>query len=299
MPTVLLRLLALVLLTLIVGPASAQELNCLVNVNTENLSGNEFDFLDDLDEEIEQYLNGRSWTDDRFEDFERIDCDVSIALTEAQGLDRFIARIVVGASRPIYATRQNTRVFQVVDSNWEFQYNRGQPLIYDPNRFNALTSLLDFYALLILGYDYDTFSELGGTPYFRRAREISELAQAQGAEGWTSIGDDQTRTALIRQLLDARYEPLRRAYFLYHLGTLDRFTREPEEAWQTGYSAIEEIYELFLEVSRRYATDVFFSTKSGEIADLFNEADDVRNQLYAMLMDMDPARSSDYDELLD
>lgn len=292
------RLLAVLLLTALAGPAPAQELNCRVSVNISALSGNEFSFLNDLRDEIAQYLNGRSWTDDRFEEHERIDCTVGITFTEARGLDRFIAQIVVGSRRPIYATQQSTTVMQVVDTAWDFQYNRGQPLIYDPNRFDALTSLLDFYALLILGYDYDTFSELGGTPFFRRAREISELAQAQGSTGWVSIGDDQTRTALVRQLLDPRYEPLRRAYFLYHLGTLDRFTRAPEPAWQTGFSAIEGIYELFLEVSRKYATDVFFATKSSELADLFAEADDVRNQLYAMLMEMDPARSSDYDKLV-
>lgn len=279
--------------------ASAQELECRVSVDFRNLGGTEFTFLSDLREQIEQYLNGRAWTEDRFENLERIECNVAITFVEAQGLDRFVAQLAVGASRPIYATRQNTRVFQIVDTNWEFQYNRGQPLIYDPNRYDALASMLDFYALLILGYDYDTFSELGGTPFFERAREISELAQAQGGTGWVSIGDDQTRTTLVRQLLDPRYEPLRRAYFLYHLGTLDRFTRGYEKAWQTGFSAIEGIYELFLEVSRRYATDVFFATKSGEIADLFAEADDVRNQLYAMLIEMDPARSSDYDRLLE
>ena len=286
-------------LFLLAAPVSAQELNCTVSLDFRTLPGTEYEFLDDLRDEIFQYLNGRSWTDDRFEDLERIDCSFNITITEAQGLDRFVAQIAVGASRPIYATRQNTRVFQVVDTNWDFQYNRGQPLIYDPNRFDALSSMLDFYALLILGYDYDTFSELGGTPFFERARNISELAQAQGGSGWVSIGDDQTRSTLVRQLLDTRYEPLRRAYFLYHLGTLDRFTRESEEAWQTGYSAIEEIYELFLEVSRKYATDVFFTTKSTEIADLFADADDVKNQLYAMLVEMDPARSSDYDRLLE
>jgi hypothetical protein len=293
------RLLAAFLLLALAAPATAQELNCRVSVNISALSGNEFSFLNDLRNEIEQYLNGRSWTDDRFEEFERIDCTVGITFTEARGLDRFFAQIVVGSRRPIYATQQSTTVFQVVDTNWEFQYNRGQPLIYDPNRFDPLTSFLDFYALLILGYDYDTFAELGGTPFFQRARAISELAQAQGGPGWVSIGDDQTRTALVRQLLDARYEPLRRAYFLYHLGALDRFTRSPEEAWETGYAAVEGIYELFLEVSRKYATDVFFATKSGELSDLFGEAEAVRSQLYAMLIEMDPARSSDYDQLLE
>lgn len=295
------RRLALLVLGLALGvapEASAQEFNCRVTINASQLAGNEFGFLNDLDEQIEQYFNGRSWTEERFEEFERIACTIQVTFTEAQGLDRFTATITVGSQRPIYGTPRNVPLITINDSQWQFQYNRGQPLIFDTNRYNALTSLLDFYAYLLLGYDYDTFSELGGTPYFEEAREISELAQAQGDPGWLSIGDDRTRTTLVRQLLDPRYLPLRRAYFLYHFGTLDRFTRDPEAAWQTGFSAIEQIYELFLEVSRKYATDLFFATKSGEIVELFADADDVRNELYALLIEMDPARSSDYDQLL-
>ncbi|MDX1530698.1 MAG: DUF4835 family protein [Rhodothermales bacterium] len=277
-------------------PAAAQELNCRVSVRYDALQGNEFTFLADLREEIEEYLNGRSWTEDRFDNFERIDCTVSVTFTEAQGLDRFRAQLAVGAQRPIYATAQRTTVFQVVDSDWEFQYNRGQPLIYEEQRFSALESLLDFYALLILGYDYDTFSELGGTRYFERARQIAELGQAQGASGWVALGDDDTRTSLVRQLLDPRFVPLRRAYFLYHFGALDRFTRRPEEAWESGFSAVEALYELFLETSRRYATDVFFATKANELVELFEDFPE-RAQLYAILVEMDPARSSSYDRL--
>jgi hypothetical protein len=281
------------------GPgASAQELDCRVTINAAQLSGNEFGFLADLDEQIEQYLNGRSWTENRFEEFERIRCSIQITFTEAQGLDRFNATITVASQRPIYGTPRTIPVVTINDSQWRFQYNRGQPLIFDTNRFDALTSLLDFYAFVLLGYDYDTFSELGGTPYFEQAREVSELAQAQGDPSWLSIGDDRTRTTLVRQLLDPRYLPLRRAYFLYHFGTLDQFTRDPETAWQTGFSAIQEIYELFQEVSRKYSTDLFFATKSAEIVELFADADDVRNELYALLVEMDPSSSDDYDRLL-
>lgn len=295
----LLALLACGALALGAAPgASAQEFNCRVTINALQLAGNEFGFLNDLGEEIELYFNGRAWTEDRFEDFERISCSMQITFTEAQGLDRFTATITIGSQRPIYGTPRTVPLITVNDSQWQFQYNRGQPLIFDTNRYDALTSLLDFYAYLLLGYDYDTFSELGGTPYFEEARKISELAQSQGDAGWLSIGDDRTRTTLVRQLLDPRYLPLRRAYFLYHFGTLDRFTRDPEAAWQTGFSAIEQIYELFLEVSRKYSTDLFFAAKAGEIVELFADADEVRNELYALLIEMDPARSSDYDQLL-
>ncbi len=296
LPRFLVLLLGLVALA---PAAAAQELLCRVRVDFTQIGGNEFEFLNNLQDQIEQYLNQRSWTDDRFREVERIDCTVNVTLTEAQGLDRFTAQIVVGSRRPIYATGSSTTVFQAIDSQWQFQYNRGQPLIFDTNRYDALTSVLNFYAFLILGYDYDSFSELGGTRFFDQAREISELAQSQGDPGWVSIGDDRTRTTLVRQLLDPRYEGLRRASFLYHFGALDLFMRDSETAWTTGFTAIEAVYELFLEVSRKYASDLFFATKASELVQLFGEADEVKNQLYAMLIEMDPARSSDYDQLLE
>ncbi len=288
--------LALLLVMIVASPAVAQELDCRVSVNYQQLSGTEFDFLGELADQIEIYLNQRSWTEERFQDNERIVCNVGVTISEAEGLDRFRARITVGSQRPIWGTPTNTQVFQIIDNSWTFNYNRGQALVYDINRFDALTSVIDFYAYLILGYDFDTFSELGGTPFFEQARRVAELAQGQGAQDWQSIGEDQSRGTLIRQLLDARFQRLRRAYFLYHFGGLDRFTTDHRAAWDAAADAINEVHELYLETSRRYAIDVFFAAKANEITDLFGEYPE-RTGLYSMLVSMDPGRSGSYDRL--
>jgi len=289
-------LAALFLVALAPRPAAAQELDCRVTVNFTALSGTEFTFLGELAREMEEYLNGRAWTEHRYQDAERIACSFGVTITEAAGLDRFNARVTVGSQRPIWGSPGRTPVFQVVDNSWAFTYNRGQALVFDPNRFDALTSFLDFYAFLILGYDYDTFAELGGTPFFEQARRVAELAQGQGALDWRSLGEDQTRAALIRQLLDTRFQPLRLAYYRYHFGGLDRFTTDHRVAWEEAHAALLGVYELFLETSRRYAIDVFFAAKSTEIPDLFGEFPD-RTSLYSVLVDMDPGRSASYDRL--
>jgi hypothetical protein len=289
-------LLLALLFLLAVRPAAAQELDCRVTVNYATLSGTDFGFLADLAEQIEVYLNQRSWTEDRFQDLERIACTFAVTITEAEGLDRFRARLAVGGLRPIWGTPSRSTVFQILDSNWQFTYNRGQALVFDLNRFDSLTSVLDFYAFLILGYDYDSFDELGGTPFFEQARRVADLAQAQSVLDWQSVGEDQTRATLVRQLLDNRFQRLRRAYFLYHFGGLDRFTVDPRAAWEASSSALDAVYELYLETSRRYAIDVFFAAKSTEIPDLFAEFPE-RVALYGMLVDMDPGRASAYDRL--
>jgi len=294
--TMLRPLLLAFLLAWAAAPAAAQELDCRVTVNFATLSGSDFGFLADLGDQIEIYLNGRSWTEDRFQEHERIACTFAVTITEAEGLDRFRARLAVGGFRPIWGTPSRTAVFQILDSNWQFTYNRGQALVFDLNRFDSLTSVLDFYAFLLLGYDYDSFEELGGTSHFEQARRVADLAQGQGVLDWQSVGEDQTRATLIRQLLDARFQRLRRAYFLYHFGGLDRFTTDSRLAWEAASSALEAIYELYLETSRRYAIDVFFASKATEIPDLFGEFPD-RVGLYSILVDMDPGRASSYDRL--
>ena len=105
--------------------ADAQQLNCTVSVDYRALPGNEFRFLGELETEIRRYLNDRSWTDDVFLERERIDCSFQIVFTFAEGLSRFQAQIVVGASRPIYGTQQRTTVFIVQDDDWIFEYGQG------------------------------------------------------------------------------------------------------------------------------------------------------------------------------
>lgn len=282
-------------------PAStqAQELRCTVTVNISALQGSEFTHLNDLREEIGRYLNDRAWTDDVYLERERISCGIDILFQRALNLNTFEAQLTVRAQRPIYGTPQTTQTFVVQDNDWgPFTYTQGQGLIYSPNRFDAFVSVLDFYANLILGYDYDSFEELGGQPYFERARAIAELARGVDAEGWFVVGDERTRGALIQQLLDPRYAPLRRAYFDYHYGVLDHFTTQHEEAWEKAMEVLASLNELYNEFNaRRFATDVFFSAKYTELAELLEDAPR-RNEAYELLVEMDAPHLATYDQIV-
>ena len=280
-------------------PVSAQELNCSVTLNRQALGGSEYVFLDELRTEVARYLN-RAWTNDLYEADEQIDCTVQITVREAVSLSTFSARVVVQASRPIFGTAQRTTLFAVSDDTWQFDYTRGQALVYEPNRYSSLTSVLDFYANLILGYDYDSFEELGGTLYFDRARQIAELGRGTlGAAGWGGDrADDRSRYTLIQEILDPTFEPLRRASFTYHHTVLDHFLVEPEAAWENAAAMLGRLHELFLLLNRRrYATDVFYAAKYQELVSLLVDSPQ-RNQAYALLSEMDPSHIATYDALV-
>lgn len=275
----------------------AQEFNCQVTVNYQQLSGSEFTFLSDLEEQIEAYMNERSFTQDRYIDVERIDCIMQIIFEEAVTLTSFQARMVLSTSRPIYGVPQTSTILQISDQGWQFNFTQGTPLVFDLERFDPLTSVFDFYAFLMLGYDYDTFDEFGGTAYFERARRIAELAESQGAVGWTDLGGERGRADLVDQILDPRFKPLRKAYFDYHFGGLDLFVAETEAARRNTLTAIESLEDLYDEVSRSYVLDIFFSTKADELAAIFDDSP-LSSEAYDLLSRLDPSNLPKYSKLV-
>lgn len=276
----------------------AQELSCTVSVNYRQLSGSGFTFLDDLKALVQRYINRNTWTDDRFLPDERIQCSMQIVFQENLSLTSFRAQLIVTSRRPIYGTSQNTNVLLINDENWQFDFSQGTPLVFETERYNALTSVLDFYAYIMLGYDYDTFSELGGGEYFQKARRILELAQAQGGIGWDALGSDRSRAELITQLLDPRFEPLRRAYFAYHFDGLDHFVSDTQNARLSVFDVLTTMQSLYQDLSRQYTLDLFFSTKFQELTAIFRESP-LSVQAYNLLSEVDPSHLTNYNNLVE
>ncbi|MFB6272707.1 MAG: DUF4835 family protein [Salinibacter sp.] len=283
---------------LVAPPVEAQELDCRVQIDDSQIGGVESDyaFLDDLEQKMQEYLNKRDWTDDQFLPHERISCSMQVVLLEAVSISEFRARLAVTSRRPIYGTSQSSIVLRVNDPEWRFEHTRGASLQYDLDRYNSLTSVLDFYAFLILGYDYDTFSPLGGTPYFEKARAVADRAEGNGDPGWSSVGTGQNRVQLLSDLLDQRHEPLRRVYYKYHRKGLDRFVNKTDAARQSVLEALKTMQKLTQRLSRSYALDVFFQTKYEELTALFSGSD-LASQAHGLLVQMDPSHSSTYDKL--
>lgn len=279
------------------GVSHAQEFNCTVAVNYSSLTGTDYSFLDDLRQRVFEYVNQRQWTEDRYREFERIDCSIQIVMTEAVSLTRFRARLVLASRRPIYGTGQQSTVLQLSDDAWIFDYAQGSPLIFEPDRYHSITSVLNFYAYIMLGFDYDTFSSMGGDPHFESARRISEIAQSSGAVGWSSMGGDISRGQLISEIMNPRFRSLREAYFDYHFDTLDHFIRDPEQARNVLVDIMNNLASLREDVSRAYYLDQFFSAKYGEIAAMLKGSPQA-NQAFDALSRMDPAHISDYEAML-
>ena len=199
----------------------SQELNCQVSVISSpklQVSATDIEILKDMETNIYEFMNVTRWTKDNFEIEERINCNVLITVTDKKGSDGFSGKIQIQSSRPVFNSSYNTTVFNFVDSDFNVIYLRNTALIFSLEQYrDNLTSILAYYAYMIIAYDYDSFSLEGGSTYFKNAQTIANLAKNSGDSGWeSSAGKRKNRYWLVDNALQAMFKPLRQAFYKYH-----------------------------------------------------------------------------------
>lgn len=275
----------------------AQELDCKVSIDKSKISNSNVSYISGLKSAIQNYINNHNWTKDRFQPEERIHCNMQIILNSVDNNYNFKSNVVISSERPIYNTVSTTPVL-IISDNWDFKYTPNSSIVHNAFQYNDIASFLDFYSYIILGYDYDTFSELGGTPYFQKARNVFDVAQSASGKGWSSNAGSRSRYSLITDLLDPNYEDLRKAIYIYHRHGLDLFTINTEKARSNIVDALKLIQKAENQTTNTYLFDLFFNTKYNEIVSIFKDAkQSQRLEVYNLLLNIDQGHVSTYDQL--
>lgn len=282
--------------------ANAQELNCRVSVNYSNLSNTPTPVFQALQKDITAFLNERKWTNHTYDINEKIECNFLITITEYNGLDRFAGTVQINLSRPVYYTSYNSPLFTFKENEGKlvFNYLEGQPLEYIENQATSnLTQVLAYYAYIILGYDYDTFSPLGGTEYFRKAFRIVLNAQSAGYEGWSASDNKQnSRYNLIDALLDKRFENLRLGEYYWHRQGLDLVPKDPESGRKKMLEALKYIQRSERAKSNSLLVSLFFTAKSDEIVNVFSASPaNEKTEVMRILKEIDASNATKYEKI--
>ncbi|MBQ5452602.1 MAG: DUF4835 family protein [Bacteroidales bacterium] len=297
------RLLRCILFLLMFSyQANAQELNCRVSVNYSNLSNTPTPVFQALQKDITAFLNERKWTNHTYDINEKIECNFLITITEYNGLDRFAGTVQINLSRPVYYTSYNSPLFTFKENEGKlvFNYLEGQPLEYIENQATSnLTQVLAYYAYIILGYDYDTFSPLGGTEYFRKAFRIVLNAQSAGYEGWSASDNKQnSRYNLIDALLDKRFENLRLGEYYWHRQGLDLVPKDPESGRKKMLEALKYIQRSERAKSNSLLVSLFFTAKSDEIVNVFSASPaNEKTEVMRILKEIDASNATKYEKI--
>ena len=288
------------LLVLITIASKAQELNCTVSVISPAIQNTEKRIFETLQNDLREFMNSTAWTNDVFALEERIECNILITITERISGDKFRATMQVQSSRPAYMTSYNTVMLNVNDQDFVFNYVESQPIQFQENQhINNLSSVMAFYAYMILGADYDSFSLKGGEPYFQKALQIVNNAQGEAERGWKAFESTKNRYWLIENMLNARYEGFRAMVYKYHREGLDVMQSDIETDRRAITECIEPLKKLRLDQPNSYLLTVFFTAKVDELINIFKEAfPDVKTKVANDLMQADPANANKYQTII-
>jgi hypothetical protein len=300
----MIRSCLIIFLILVPGIIYGQELKCNVQVVSQQIQGTNKQVFQTLQTAIYEFMNNQVWTNNVYSIDERIECNLLFNITEQLSADEFKGTLQVQSRRPVYNTNYSTVMFNYMDNDIHFRYVEFEPLEFDQTQYlSSLTSLLAFYAYIIIGLDYDSFSFEGGTPFFQKADDIVSNAQNAREVGWKSFesASHRNRYWLINDILDDKYAPIREFNYRYHrlgLDVLDSKVVEGRELIAQTLLSLQKVFrqkpDPFMQLLK-----VVMDAKADEFVNIFSESfTEEKNRVVTILREIDPSNQTKYEKIL-
>lgn len=294
------RILTLLCLMLCLVPAMrAQELNCTVEVNTDQVEGTYKQVFETLRQAIADYMNTTVFTNTQFAANEKIECRLFFTIKEYGEDGMAKGDLQVQATRPVYNSSYTTTVLNFKDTKIDFTYNENEPLVFSlQQQESQLTAILNFYAYLILALDFDTFSPRGGDPYWERLQTIVQMAQSSGEVGWKAFEDTKNRSAVLSAFTTPATEGLRDMLYSYHRKGLDEMVMSPDKGRTAITESLAAVAQVYQSSPMSVALSMFKDAKFDELVNVYSKAPaEERNRVYELLQPIYPTEQSRLDEI--
>jgi hypothetical protein len=255
----------------------AQELNLSVSVKAPVNLKTDPAIYRALEKDIYDFFNNNKFTEDEFQTNEKIKGKIQITINEELSNSQFLAEVSVQTSRPVYGTDYTTPIMNYFDKGVTITYIPGQPIQRsDKSYIDNLSSTLTYYAMMILGFDYDSFELYGGDRYFNLAREtFNNLPPSLKQDlSWSNQGvNGRSKYWLVENVQSPRLRNFRQLFYEYHRGALDQFVVEPEKSRAVMLSSLSSIEEIHQSYPNSYLLQMFSDTKHPEIVEIFKAGD--------------------------
>ena len=281
-----------------------QAMQFTVTLNSEQLFAQQKtdpQMMSQLQTYMSDFLNNTRWTDDVFAKEEKIQCKLNVNLTKSITLGSYEGNAQLVVARPVFNSTYESVLFTYVDKNFTFTYLPNSPLYFNENSYTAeLPYILAVYAYVALAMDYDSFSKLGGTPYFQKAFNLVNQARNSSSDkrAWDPQGDKRNRYWLVENLMSQQFVPFREAMYSYHRLGLDVATQNPAETRAKVLAALNTIKEVNQLRPASVVVNSFFDAKSDELYRILIEANpEQRMQAYSVLVNLDPSKTQIYQRL--
>ncbi len=293
-------LMFLVILMICLNTAFAQELRCNISISAQKIQGANKSVFETMQSDLYEFMNNRKWTDQKFAMDERIACNIFINLDEQISADEFKGSIQVQLRRPVLNSSYETTLLNIKDNDFHAKYVEYQTMEFnETSNKDNLTNILAYYAYIILGMDYDSFSPEGGTEFFQKALAIVNFSQNAVEKGWKAFESDRNRYWLVENILNKSYAGFRSCTYQYHRLGLDLMSEKAPEGRAVIAESLKSIQKVFRARPTLYILQVFFDAKSDELVNVFsNSFPDEKNRVSVLLNECDPSNGTKYEKIL-
>ena len=296
------------LLFAIAFTVQAQEFKARVTVVTtrvgNNVNRNTFTTLQTA---LNNFLNNRKWTTDKFENNEKLECNFLLNVESTDDINVYKANLTIQAARPVFNTSYLSPIINFQDENISFKYLEFQQLEFNENRVTGsdalvsnLTAVFAYYAYMIIAFDYASFSPRGGDVYFQKAQNIVNNApDGRNISGWRQFDGQRNRYWLVENMLNSRYTLMHDIYYNYYRMGMDKLYEDENAARTEVLNVLNLLNNFISDNPNKMISQFFFQGKSTELIKIFSKApqqDKVRAS--ELLQRLDLTNASKYkDEL--
>lgn len=278
--------------------SQAQELNCSVEINVDQIEGTNRSRFETLQEAVTEYMNTTVFTPAQFAPNEKIECRLFFTIKELEG-DIAKGDLQIQSSRPVYNSSYTTTLLNFKDTKIDFSYQEGEPLNFNLSNWeNQLTGILNFYAYLILAIDFDSFSPHGGDPYWDKVAQIVQMGQSSGEVGWKVFEDTKNRSAVSAAFTDASTSGIRDLYYQYHRRGLDEMSTAPDKGRAGVTESLSSLQKIYDASPMSVALSIFKDTKMDELVNVYSQApSEERTRVYNLLQGIYPTEQSRLEQI--
>lgn len=283
------KIFSLLIFALLAASATAQELNCRVEVNSDKITGTNKSVFTTLQEAITSYMNDTKFTAAQYSPIEKIECTLFFTIKEYDG-DKMTGDIQVQATRPAYNASYTTNLINFRDSKVEFTYSEGEPLTFnETNMESQLTAILNFYAYLIIAIDTDSFAPRGGEAAWDRVKTIVQQAQSSGETGWRAFDDNKNRAAVLGAYTDPSTQQLRDMVYKYHREGIDQMSVSPDKGRAAITESLETLKNIYNVAPMSVGLSMFRDSKLDELVNVYTKgSQEERDRVVEILSSLYP-----------
>lgn len=292
-------LIALIIFLFPFSKMQAQDLDCRISISATQIQGTNKTVFETLQKELFEFINNRNWTNNVYGPEERLEISILINLTKQNSADDFEGSLQITSNRPVYGSGYSSPMLNLKDDKIRFRYAEGETLEFSEASHNELTSLVVYYLYIAIGFDYDSFSLMGGTEYFAKAEKIVSNAQSSVYGGWKAFEGNKNRYWLTENLLNKTYAPIREFSYKYHRKGLDLLAKNVTEGRTNIATDISILLPVHKQKANSYLMQVFFEAKADEIIKILSEAPSSESmRAYNVLKEVNPGNATKYQNII-